>query len=325
MINYGEKITTPLLLLSNEERTKGSKTGIVINSSKGQNGFPKQSISIIDIYNPIGTPKALLGYLDTSLFIGSQMQNLMKESYGLYCDNVYIKGSLISEEGSTLAGVTTSDAIKINLPNTENGPEIITYAVLFAGSTLDQQNLSFYVTKEGYLYAENGYFRGDIEASTLKACKIIGNQDGTYALEIDGYNSDYGLVFRDSDGGVGESQRTFLELQKQGAFFYNRLIKGEFSNTQKSLFSIFHKKEETDETLGIGLFGETQAKSMFLSDFLLNFTSSTAQVQLNYKTKPVATIDENGFRIVGGGGGIGDAKVENIYDGNTFLGVDIII
>jgi hypothetical protein len=63
---------TQLLLLSANEAGVGdkpkSKIAIALNATEGVNSFPKYSISIIDLYNPSDTPKALFGYLNSAYF-----------------------------------------------------------------------------------------------------------------------------------------------------------------------------------------------------------------------------------------------------------------
>ena len=85
----------------NETSNKEEILGIVINASSEVSLFPKESISIVDLNNITLPPRAQLGLLDSSLFTNSQNSLLTSDlanKYGLYCDNVYVKGTMVSEK-----------------------------------------------------------------------------------------------------------------------------------------------------------------------------------------------------------------------------------
>jgi hypothetical protein len=88
---------------------------------------------------------------DLSEVVSSLKTNYELSGYGLYCDNVYLKGSLVLENDEVSAGVSTQ------LSNQEN-------VVFWAGL---KGKKTFYVTKDGYLHAENGFFSGTINASII--------------------------------------------------------------------------------------------------------------------------------------------------------------
>jgi hypothetical protein len=150
--------------------------GIVFNTT-ASGIFPKKSISIVDLLNPQKlnggyNTKLVLGYLSEDLFDNDSLaKKVMSDSYGLYSDNVFLKGSIVSENQGYITGLTTEDLIKVDNEK----------VVFFAGTGLTKEDLKFYVTEKGVLYAEDGYFKGTIEASEIR-----GGREGTP-----------GLIFRD--------------------------------------------------------------------------------------------------------------------------------
>jgi hypothetical protein len=62
----------------------------------GNSAFPEQSISIIDIEEP-NKPKTFLGLIKSEYFTeNNAIIDALNNTYGLYSDNAYIKGSLIN-------------------------------------------------------------------------------------------------------------------------------------------------------------------------------------------------------------------------------------
>jgi hypothetical protein len=146
-----------------------------------------------------------------------------------------------SEGEENIAGITTKKILPVKFRNKSE------YAIFFAGYDLSLekdetgkeflQHLNFYVTQEGHLYANEGYFKGIIEAS-----KIIGHGEN-YALEIIGGTD---RAFRFSDTELVEDSNMgieYLSFQRTGSYFYN-------NNNTKQLMAILHNENE----IGIGMF-----------------------------------------------------------------------
>ena len=322
--------------------------GIVINTSSGSDLYPKDAISIVDINKPKQKPKTLLGLFDQDLFSVSNNTLFTKNmigKYGLYSDNAYVKGTMISETSKTVSekgvlktfnyitGLTTTEDLPVSVNGTTE------YAVLFAGTNLKidsdtkiANGLTFYVTREGHLHAEGGYFNGTIETST-----IIGNGTTDYALKIVGNNTKNALRFAKT-----ESNDTieYLSLTTEGCYFYNNLDKDsdqpkeQLKNTQ--LFSVLY----TDENLGVGMFSKGNDKNQ-LSDYGLNFTKEVKKIQtengeteygetiinVNYYGNIVATIDENGFKSKSENG-LGDyceCQTVKRPKSDIIIGVDFVL
>ena len=310
-------------LFNNEDNSNQNEVlGIVINSSSGSSNYPKDSISIVDINNINQPPKSLLGLFNETLF---QSENLFTNSlvgkYGLYSDNAFLKGTMISEtldnSGlSCVVGLTTTEILPVFVDND------IDYAVLFAGKDVEINNgkatgLSFYVTRNGHLHAENGYFNGIIETST-----IVGGGTNTYALQIVGNENMKALRFASEETDSIE----YLSLDTTGCYFYNN---------SESLLSVLYGSNSQ----GIGLFSKDKGKGA-LSSYGLNFrkeqnieedengniTDREEIIQLYYYENLVATVDRDGFKLTNERG-LGDyCECQTIKNNsNTVIGVDFIL
>ena len=99
-------------------------------------------------------------------------------TYGLYSDNAILKGTLVAShpQSRTTAGITTNDRDNV---------------VFWAGGTdfSDKRKSTFYVTEEGYVHAENGFYKGRIE--TVDA--IISGRIVNDGLKVDGMSK--GIMF----------------------------------------------------------------------------------------------------------------------------------
>lgn len=176
--------------------------GIIINATD-KSDYPKHSLSIVDLGKPKKRPTLVLGQLTSDLFKNQDIANRFDGTYGLYSDNVYLHGTIVSESENSVAGITTDNLISY----TSNSDDQI---VFFAGKGYSEQDLSFYVTKYGRLYAKDGYFSGIIEAS-----------------EIKGGGNDPGLIFRDLTKAIRfvttgtEKDKVHFELTNNNAIFYS--------------------------------------------------------------------------------------------------------
>jgi hypothetical protein len=136
--------------------------------------------------------------------LGREIPNLpsdLFDTYGLYTDNAYLKGTMILENEGYSAGISTKKIHKTTFP-----PNSITeteeLGLVFWGGEKDENgNLkpNFFVNERGQLYAKDGYFTGIIDSSLLRAITIegIGNQnENIAALTIKGTSdNEKGLEF----------------------------------------------------------------------------------------------------------------------------------
>ena len=172
----------------------GADVIIGINSdSNDAGGLLKSQSLVIEGFgfnngnlNP--TVKLLLGDLT-----GAPVKDI--EGYGLYADNVYLHGGLVTEipaEGAdlTYAGVNT-------IPTTVDTERFNERIVFWAGAS-DYANAAaspFYVTEQGSIYAKQGIFEGSVISESFIAKSTI------QAATIEGTGSSPSLKIYDTGNG----------------------------------------------------------------------------------------------------------------------------
>lgn len=181
-------------------------TAIAINSSGNDSYCSPRSISIFEVdlretiegedNNFFGrTNKLILGELP----LIDEFSSLYDAgSYGLYADNVLLKGSLVSVTNGYVSAISSNSGIKMPKPNEElenwEPGEVFIWAgqpvqssdsteSIAEGSETTQPDTATYpfmVDSNGNFYASSGYFKGSIltdatiEAATIKTAEIIG-------------------------------------------------------------------------------------------------------------------------------------------------------
>ena len=186
--------------------------GIGINSSNFGVGMPPRAISVFEtiILEPETeggeklireNPRIILGQINDKKTYGLS-------KYGLYADQVNVKGELTSKENGLYSGINSNSTVK-----GEKGENII----FWAGAQYEEvykdddehiansiQNAPFRVDARGNVYASSGYFSGEIHGSvistsTLKAAVIEGigphYENDVAALTI--RNAEKGIQFED--------------------------------------------------------------------------------------------------------------------------------
>lgn len=148
-----------------------------------------------------------------SLVIGN-LKNLGLgiEGYGLYGNNVYLTGSLVTEvqgeDNITYAGVNTLNGVSAaEAKVTNDTSKIVFWAGADGNNKTSIQNSPFFVTEKGSLYASKGHFTGsilvdaEIESSIIKTAKIIGTGNSSIpALSICANTlTQKGITFFDKD------------------------------------------------------------------------------------------------------------------------------
>ena len=266
--------------------------GIVINA-RDSDLYPQKSISIIDLLNPGKQPKLILGYLNQGLFENNEGEsdkniiiNKIGNTYGLYCDNVYLKGSLVSETAGAFAGISTSDFI------VNEGGEVGEKIIFFAGPSLSKEELKFYVTNSGKLYAKEGYFKGTIEASEIKGC-----------------GNDFGLTIRDAKNAIRflNGENTIFDLTDQKTTFYG---------LNEIVFSL-----DLGDRPSIKLYGQEQ------QDFLLRIERTDEEIEFKYNNETLLAFGPKGAVLNGGrGAGIGlITYFEDAFSEGECIGSNIVI
>lgn len=141
-------------------------------------------------------------------------------TYGLYGENVYLKGALVTEtsasDGATFSGISTVYGNKTDIPTMEGLKDLFPNApkmgkiLLWAGAQENSkdgiENAKFKVDEYGNMYAGSGFFDGSILTNaTIEAAKIR-----TAIIEGSGADSgkieECGLIIRDVRNGIRFTQ-----------------------------------------------------------------------------------------------------------------------
>ena len=199
--SYGKPIVS--FGQTNEDKNKNDNVGICINGSLDSSFSTPQSISVFD-FNPttqVITPRVVLGKLPNE----ESIYGYAAGTYGLYAENVLLKGSLVTQtdtSGSiTYSGISTlhsgADAPASHRYNNwfgeGNTGEILLWAGATGTSKEEVENSKFFVDRNGNLFAGSGYFKGTIitdatitasaiETAVLRGCN---EKPGEPALKIE--------------------------------------------------------------------------------------------------------------------------------------------
>ena len=199
--SYGKPIVS--FGQTNEDKNKNDNVGICINGSLDNSFSTPQSISVFD-FNPttqIITPRVVLGKLPNE----ESIYGYAAGTYGLYAENVLLKGSLVTQtdtSGSvTYSGISTlhsgADAPASHRYNNwfgeGNTGEILLWAGATGTSKEEVENSKFFVDRNGNLFAGSGYFKGTIitdatiTASAIETAILRGSNEkpGEPALKIE--------------------------------------------------------------------------------------------------------------------------------------------
>lgn len=286
---------------------------IGINSQSHQNKmlYP-EALTMIDAIgvnqygSHEGRPNLLLGNL-TKL----NLDNIT--GYGLYGENVYLTGSLVTEvkhsDGTktTYAGVNTRDGVHANIfddkpVSYKDRSRIVFWAGAKSNKDNDIKDSPFQVTEDGSFYARQGYFTGSIiteasiSAATLTASKL-------YAIDIYGgtENNAAALTIHDTTNGIiFASDRSNTELLRINDSSFssngdNKFIKinnniidfiGDTFNT-KSTNDSFYLTIKNDKIIGIQEKGESP--DLEISDLSLN---TNFEIKFNNISKMLIKNDE---------------------------------
>ena len=199
--SYGKPIVS--FGQTNEDKNKNDNVGICINGSLDNSFSTPQSISVFD-FNPttqIITPRVVLGKLPNE----ESIYGYAAGTYGLYAENVLLKGSLVTQtdtsESITYSGISTlhsgADAPTShrysNWFGENNTGEILLWAGATGTSKEEVENSKFFVDRKGNLFAGSGYFKGTIitdatiTASAIETAILRGSNEkpGEPALKIE--------------------------------------------------------------------------------------------------------------------------------------------
>lgn len=197
--------------------------GIGLNASTDHSIIPDRAISLVSFeYDSekndiLSNNKIILGYIPSyPEFYGS-----IAGQYGLYADNVLVKGKLVSGVGEDgrISGIDSLSSVSIPgdiadyFEESKRNGNIIFWAGAPVTTTgeIDIQASPFWVDSYGNMYAGSGYFKGSIitestiEATEIKTAVITGTNDGDYALKI-----------RNENGATNSKAIKFYNLEADG-------------------------------------------------------------------------------------------------------------
>lgn len=195
----------------------------------------------------------------------TQMIGTGTQQYGLYCDNVFLNGALITSTEKISAGLNTkSEALfEYRWPKqaekTTSSP-----IILWAGAPIREgkhiyNEAPFFVTEDGYLSANKGYFTGGLISETdIRGSKIYGSD--IYAANIYGYDYEgenlAALSIHDANLGIsfrktvanGKTSEVF-SIGQNGFKFINKSSQEEYFIDLQSGSPIFQAAKDIDSFL----------------------------------------------------------------------------
>lgn len=185
----------------------GNNIGISINGSTDESFSTPQSISVFE-FDPdskIITPRVVLGKLPNEQGIYGYAAG----TYGLYAENVLLKGSLVTQAKTenkefTYSGISTAysgaDAPKSTKLITKIPNHVASEILLWAGAEKDDQTSieasNFFVDRNGNMYAGSGYFEGTIITNATIKASII------ETTTLRGYGEKPALKIEDAAKGI---------------------------------------------------------------------------------------------------------------------------
>lgn len=206
-----EYIGHPLISFGKEDENGRSEVGIGINGSTNGALITPTSLSVFDFdkENKQLVPHIILGKLPDDGY------GFASGTYGLYAENVLLKGSLVTQtrtsdnQSTVYSGISTlysgSDSPSSHGYSEyfgDNTGEILLWAGATGTTKEEVENSKFFVDKNGNLVAKSGYFKGtiitdaQITASEIITAKLTGNGSGP-ALTIS--DAALGIVFQKTD------------------------------------------------------------------------------------------------------------------------------
>lgn len=190
---------------------KNNDIGIGINSSNNESLIPKRALSLIETsISSDEQSSELMFSLNPKIILGQipdnpEIYGILAGKYGLYADNVLLKGSMIAKGENYSSGINTeSEAIEQN-PNfpVDRRGSILLWAGANSDSIEDIQNAKFRVDTYGNLYAGSGYFQGTIITdATITAAEIKTATITGYAKDENENYNNAALNIRDTNYGI---------------------------------------------------------------------------------------------------------------------------
>lgn len=310
--------------------------GLGINGSTNDSAIPSSSFSVFEWVPKLKEENGVTTIIDEKnypIILGKLPNNKDKYKdfagkYGLYAENVLLKGALVAETAGTqkiYSGISTADQDSPPLSNANLFPSSQSEILLWAGAQgTDKnsiENSNFYVDRNGNLYANSGYFSGtiitnaQIEASSLTAAEIHGKDDD-FALTI---QDDKGTQFLTASGGpimlVDSSGVSIAEGM-------NFTIGGStFSSSSLGTSSLFiSNPEKTNASVKISLPNSNTTSNKGK----ISFSSSLNENQDDQAIEDYTILEDTGLRFQADGENILEMTSNNFsVNKNIYLAKDV--
>ena len=256
-------IGSPFFKLANINNDKiEDNFAIGINSTSNDAFLPPQAISfneLIKDQTENQTEDQTDSYKYKTRMLLGDLKSVNYDGYGLYADNVYLEGRLVSQDSQNhlTAGINSKGQGEMpdgnkNYPWYNKGGKII----LWGGSlqSSDATDAKFRVDDKGNLYASSGYFEGAIitksiiEAAEIRTAIISGIGKDEY---------EYGLILKDLKNGIcfkgtdsNNKENTYFNLSNED--FKTKDLKIEFAFSNNTKFNIQDSGLSFNKTAKLG-------------------------------------------------------------------------
>ena len=211
--------------------------------------------------------RLVLGNLSKAI-VPEQFKQLIEtgtQQYGLYCDNVFLNGALITSTDKISAGLNTGSKALFEYKWPKQAEKTTkSPIILWAGAPIREgkhiyNEAPFFVTEDGYLSANKGYFTGGLISETdIRGSKIYGSD--IYAANIYGYDYEgenlAALSIHDANLGIsfrktvanGKTSEVF-SIGQNGFKFINKSSQEEYFIDLQSGSPIFQAAKDIDSFL----------------------------------------------------------------------------
>lgn len=330
LIGAGADISNPETLIGKPliDLGQNSDIGIGINSSNNSSFIPARALSMIETVIEDGENSTTLN-MKTRLLLGKipkgTISNIKEDTYGLYADNVYLKGSMVSEgtvqidnTNKTLtSGINTESNAMMTDQNWFPGKNL-GHILMWAGAQIDEEidadraieAAPFKVDTYGNLYAGSGYFTGTIitnatiTAAEIKTATLTGWDDGdpdTPALTIRDVGT--GILFTET---INDNVIERMRLQNDNLTLRMNLNVGDnFSILSDSslVAPAFYVYKKTDTTSSNAIILEPDKFGFSINgipqkvgdapvyEATFSYNKNNKSVQINFGTEGTSIID----------------------------------
>ncbi len=290
--------------------------GIGINASNNASTIIPRAISVFE-WTPQEEGGTISSGFNNKVILGQipnePIYGAVSGTYGLYADNAYLTGTLITQDENGSAGISTG---RISEGSEE---QIMIWAGAEDGGSKSISEAPFRVTRNGKLYASEGVFSGTIKNAIIQTAIIEDSPEDKEALII---KSDTGTVFKNSDGDLIMSvSADGVIINTSLAFGNTTLNKGSFStssflvssqNTDASLYLSIPSSNESDKRSTISFCDSEIKGDNAQADYEI-FESKNTGLNFSAKGVNMMSITENSVNV----------NTDTIFGGNLIYGTEM--